>query len=314
MLDSAHQPASSWHTGSTGQETGRFSRTGPESRGVAAGTIARRPSGSSGWRRLTRESRACLEPSRTTATAADPWRLHRPSLGRQLRPARNLPPDTPGVRGVRCPVYPARDGGVHRLRRAARRRPGRRDGRCGIADPLHRLRSQRRDRTAGPVHLRAGDTADSHHRRPPQRSPAACPARVREQARRARQGAARGTAAAAAARGDLVRGDADQRSPGGRPRRVRRGPDQHVRRDRGTHRPHRPWRRGVHLRHRHLHRRVCRRRWPAGARRHHLSPGPGHQPAQSDSAADPLRADRQVHARRAQRRRVPSRDRRRPRR
>ena len=37
MLDPAHQPASSWHAGGTEQETGRFSRTGPESRGAAAG-------------------------------------------------------------------------------------------------------------------------------------------------------------------------------------------------------------------------------------------------------------------------------------
>ena len=50
-LDPAHQPASSWHTRNTGGETGRFSRAGPGSRGVAAGTTARRPSGSSGWRR-----------------------------------------------------------------------------------------------------------------------------------------------------------------------------------------------------------------------------------------------------------------------
>ena len=33
-LDSAHQPASSWHTSATGQEAGSSSRTGPESRGV----------------------------------------------------------------------------------------------------------------------------------------------------------------------------------------------------------------------------------------------------------------------------------------
>ena len=42
------QPASSWHTTATGQEAGRSSRTGPESRGVTPGRTARRPSGSPG--------------------------------------------------------------------------------------------------------------------------------------------------------------------------------------------------------------------------------------------------------------------------
>ena len=108
--------ASSWHTRNTAGETGRFSRTGPESRGVAAGTTARRPSGSSGWRR---------SPGTSSIRSNRAGRSMRTTVCRSARHSTPPPahskastrPDNATVSAVKPPL-PAGSPGNLRLERA----------------------------------------------------------------------------------------------------------------------------------------------------------------------------------------------------
>ena len=106
-------------------------------------------------------------------------------------------------------------------------------GIVAAASPVHSsgMAAATAARPAAAADFRPGYLADRRDRRVPQRGPAARADRARVQAGRAGQGAERGTAAAAAARGDLGLRDAHRgRSPGHR-RRVRRPGDQCVRVD-----------------------------------------------------------------------------------
>ena len=91
-------------------------------------------------------------------------------------------------------------------------------------------------------------------------------------------------------RGGHQHGRADRRHGG-----LRRAGDRRVRLHRGPGRPQRAGRHGAHLRQRHLHRRMHRRRGAARPRRRGLVQGAGHQPAQPDPADHPVRADRPLH-------------------
>src|SRR5262249_9495745 len=114
-LDPTHQPASSWHTGSTGEETGSSSRTGPESRGVTAGATAGRPPGASGWRRRLPAA----------AGRSDPGRPPPPSPAPASPPTPRRPPRPPqhSLVGPLVGQHPSRQGNGQRRAVAADGQP-----------------------------------------------------------------------------------------------------------------------------------------------------------------------------------------------